>query len=165
MDIKQDRLTFEEYGCLIALNASLRSEDETTKVGAVAFDYNNRCIGIAYNGLKSGMRVDTLKEVIKKRNEEYLDTKSTYFIHAEQNLCALLKKGECKTICLTISPCERCCQTILALDIKRVFYLKEYHRCDKFKHIFDFYGVEYKKLPQESVNKVKLALTTLVTAL
>lgn len=163
MIINKERLTFEEYGCLIALGGSLRSEDETTKVGAAAFDYNNRCIGISYNGLKAGMQVSKLKETLGEGS--YLDTKSSYFIHAEQNLCALLKKGECKTICLTISPCERCCQTILALDIKKIVYLKEYHRCNKFKDIFDFYGVEYRQLDSANIDNIRGSLRAMLSCL
>lgn len=144
-----DRLTFEEYGCLLALMAKGRSPDPHTKMGGVALDKNGRLLGASYNGLKSGVEIP--EWMTKEENREL---KGDFFIHAESNLCALLKKGECQTICLTQSPCIRCCQNIAALDIKKVVYIKEYHRCDKFKKFLDFHGIEYQELPLISKQKI-----------
>lgn len=142
------RLSKEEYGCLLALAAKSRSEDPHTKIGAVALSADNRVLGTAYNGLKPGRYVE--EWMTKEENRE---AKGDVFIHAEANLCALLRKGECHTICLTQSPCIKCCQNIAALDIVRVVYLKEYS-CKKFKNFFEFHGVEYFQLSFESKQRI-----------
>lgn len=145
-----NRLTFDEYGCLLALCAKSRSEDPHTKVGGAAFDKDHRVLGVAYNGLTAGREVPAWMLLEENREE-----KGDYFLHAESNLCAQLTRGQCYTIFLTISPCKGCCQNIVALGIKRVVYLKEYHRCQKFKDILSFHCVDFMELPKESKNRIK----------
>ena len=53
-----DRISWEEYSLRIAEVASLRSEDRFVKVGSCALDFSNRVIGVAYNGLASGVKVE-----------------------------------------------------------------------------------------------------------
>jgi dCMP deaminase len=147
------RLTKDEYGCLIALSASTRSEDSHTRVGGAAMTSDGRIIGLSYNGLKSGMIKPDWMDL-----EENREKKGNYFIHAESNLCSLIKRGDCETLYLTISPCISCCNTILAHDISRVVYINEYHRCDRFKEFFDFYGLKYKELNSEEKSNIKKCL-------
>lgn len=143
-----ERMSFDEYGCFLAMAAKTRSEDPHTKVGAVAFSSDYRILGSAYNGLKPKAKIPEWMKDNEKR-----DKKGNLFIHAESNLCALLKKGECHTICITQSPCIKCCQTIAATGISKVVYLKEY-RCQEFKEFFDFHQIEYIELPPSSKQKI-----------
>lgn len=151
-----NRLSWDEYGCLLALMAKSRSVDKFTRVGGVALDEKGRVIGVSYNGLKSGMETPDWMNL-----EENRAKKSEFFIHSESNLCALLKINECHTICLTISPCIKCCQAIAALNIKRVVYISEYKKCNKFKEFFDFYGIEHKELNEVEKNNIKNYFTNL----
>lgn len=144
------RLSRLEYGCYLALAVKSRSEDPFTKVGAVALSRENRVLGTAYNGLKSGATLESWM-----LHEENRAKKSDLFIHAESNLCALLRKGECYTICLTLSPCIKCCQNIAALDIKNVVYLQEYSKCTLFKEFFSFHGIQYLQLDPVSKKNIK----------
>src|ERR1041384_4086615 len=139
------RLSFDEYGCLLALIGKCRSEDVFTRIGGAAFSNENRVLGVAYNGLKPGQIMPDWM-----RLEENRPKKSDLFIHCESNLCAFLTKGQCKTIFLTQSPCIKCCQNICALDIKRVVYLKEYKKCDKYKDFLDFHNIKYERLNKKS---------------
>lgn len=143
------RLSWEEYGCLLALMGKSRSEDSHTRVSAVALNKNGRVLGVSYNGLTPGKHFPEWM-----RKEENRAKKGEIMIHAEANLCAMLKHGECHTVCLTISPCIGCCQNLVSLDVKRVIYLKEYHRCDKFKEFFRFHGVEYFELSKTSKKRI-----------
>lgn len=143
------RLSFDEYGCFLALVAKSRSEDIFTQVGGVAMDYENRVLGTAYNGLRSGQKIE--EWMTKEENRE---RKSDLFLHCESNLCALLTRGECKTIYLTHSPCIKCCQQIAALDIKRVVYIQEYKKCQKFKDFLTFHRIAFEEISQESKNKI-----------
>ena len=145
----ENRLTFEEYGCLLALMAKSRSEDPHTRIGGVALNKNGRVLGASYNGLKPGA---TIPDWMYK--EENRKKKSDFFIHCESNLCALLIKGECYTLCLTQSPCIKCCQNIAALDIQKVVYIKEYEKCKEFKEFFDFHKIKYEELSKPSKEKI-----------
>jgi dCMP deaminase len=155
-----NRLTRDEYGCLLALSASTRSEDCSTRVGAAAMTKEGRIIGLSYNGLAAGMIKPSWMD-----EEENRIKKGLFFIHAEQNLAALLKKGECDTIYTTISPCVSCANTIIAHGVNRVVYLKEYHRCVQFKEIFDFYKIQHKMLDEIEKSHILDELNRLIISL
>lgn len=145
-----NRLNFEEYGCLIALMAKSRSEDTFTQVGACGMSKENRVIATGYNGLLPKEKMPDWMLL-----EENREKKSEYFIHAECNLCSQIKRGECQTLCLTLSPCIKCCQIIAAMDIKKIVYLEEYPKCSKFKDFLKFHNIEYYQLSnnnRENIN-------------
>ena len=148
------RLNIEEYGCMLSLIGKGRSEDYFTHTSGVAISKDKRILGISYNGLAPGMIVP---EWMKK--EENRAKKAEYYLHSEDNLFALIKKGECHLLCLNISPCISCCRTIVANGVSRVVYLKEYHRCSKFKEFFKFYNVDYQELIPESKQKISKYLS------
>lgn len=145
-----ERLTIEEYGCMLSLVGKGRSEDYFTHTSGVAISKDKRILGISYNGLKSGMEVPEWMKL-----EENREKKSNYYLHAEDNLFSLVKRGECYLLCLNISPCISCCRTIAANEVKKVVYLKEYHRCYKYKEFFEFYGIECYEVPSASKLKIK----------
>jgi len=129
-----DRISWEEYALRIAEVASLRSEDRFVKVGSCALDHSNRVIGVAYNGLASGVKVD--ESFWKDR-----DARRPYMIHAEVNLLSLFKRGECKLLACTLLPCSCCASMIAAYGIKKVVYRDVYFRDDKALDIFKFNGI------------------------
>lgn len=150
------RLSKLEYGCYLALVAKSRSEDPHTQVGAVAFSKDFRVLGTAYNGLRAGKEVPNWMYDDSNRLE-----KADLMIHAESNLCSLLTKDICHTICLTHSPCIKCCQNIAALNIKQVVYLKEY-KDSKFKDFFEFHGISYLELPQEGKVNIRRVIQNML---
>ena len=143
------RLSIDEYGCLLSLAGKSRSEDFFTHCSAVGITKDKRVIGISYNGLKAGMDIPDWMKL-----EENREKKSDYYLHAESNLFSLIKNDECYTIYLNISPCLACSRIIAAQNVKRVVYLKEYHRCNKFKEFFDFYGIEHLELPRQNKDNI-----------
>jgi len=154
------RFDFDEYGCLLALIAANRSEDVFTKTGCVALSKDGRVLGTAYNGLKSKSLMPSWMEEPELRSK-----KSLFFIHAESNLASFVKRGECHSLCLTMSPCIACCNIIAALDVKRVVFVKEYDKCDKYKEFLSFHSIYYKKLENCSVEKIKGYLNNLIKEL
>jgi len=148
------RLSFDEYGGLLALVIKSRSEDPHTRVGGIAFNNEKRIKSTGYNGLKSGA---TMPEWMTLEHNRV--AKGDLMIHCESNLCSGLTKGECDTIYLTISPCIKCCQNIAALDIKRVVYIKEYIKCNKYKEFLSFHGIEYRELSSQEKQNIKNYLT------
>ena len=120
---------------MLAQVASFRSEDPFVKVGACALDHSNRVIGVAYNGLKSGVDVDAAFW-------EDRDRRRPYMIHAEVNLLSLFRRGEARVMAVSHLPCASCAAMIAAYNIPRVIYKDTYSRDERALEIFEFYGVE-----------------------
>ncbi len=135
------RLSWEQYALELAKTASLRSEDPYKKVGACALSHDNRVLGVAYNGLKAGKTVNSDFWVDR-------DKRRPFMIHAESNLLSLFSRNESKIIAVTMLPCCSCAKLICAWNIDKVIYNEEYDNIDALntKDIFDFYGVELKKM-------------------
>jgi dCMP deaminase len=135
------RLNWEEYAMELAKTAALRSEDPFRKVGACALSHDNRILGVAYNGLKSGKHVspDFWNDRDKRR---------PYMIHAESNLLSLFLRNQCKLMAITLLPCTSCAKLICAWNIEKVIYQEEYDNSDaKYtKEIFDFYKIKLEKM-------------------
>ena len=143
-----NRLSFEEFGILLALAASSRSEDIFTQVGGAAFNKDKRIIAVCYNGFLPKMQLS--EEFLSNR-----ELKNQYVFHSEQNLLAQIKKGDAETIFLTHSPCANCARLIAANDVKNVFFLQEYHRETSYKDIFNFYGIKRSLISNTKLDKVK----------
>jgi len=133
------RISWDLYALKIAQVAALRSEDPFKKVGACALDHSNRVIGVAYNGLASGIDVD--KNFWTNR-----DKRRPYMIHAEVNLLSLFKRNECKLLACTLLPCSCCANAIVAHGIKKIVYNEVYCRDSAALEIFKFNGIECKQL-------------------
>jgi dCMP deaminase len=133
------KISWEEYALRIADVATLRSEDPYKKVGACALDFSNRVIGVAYNGLSSG--IDAPEGFWSDR-----DLRRPYMIHAETNLLSLFKRGDCRLLACTLLPCSSCASMIAAYGIKKVVYKEEYSRDNKAIEIFRFNNIECEQL-------------------
>ena len=137
--MNKDRISWDLYALKIAQIASLRSEDPYKKVGACALDHSNRVIGVAYNGLASG--IDVEPEFWKDR-----DKRRPFMIHAEINLLSLIERGDCNLIACTLLPCSSCASAIAAYGVKKVVYNEVYSRDNMALEIFKFNGIECKQL-------------------
>jgi dCMP deaminase len=135
------RLGWNEYALSLAIAASKRSEDPHRQVGACALSWNNRVLGVAYNGLQSGMAVSS-------SFWEDRDLRRSYMIHAETNLLSLFKRDECRLIAVTLLPCEACARQIIAWNIPEVVYMTEYESscAESTKEIFNFYKIILTKI-------------------
>jgi len=133
------RKTWEEYALLLAQSASSRSEDPYNRVGACALGYNNRVLGVAYNGLVSGKKVS--KSFWQDR-----DSRRPYIIHAEQNILSLFKRGEARLLACTLLPCSDCARLICSWEIPVVCYIDDYQRDSGALDIFKFYNIKLKKI-------------------
>jgi dCMP deaminase len=135
------RINWNQYALELARTASLRSEDPYKKVGACALSHDNRVLGVAYNGLKSGKNVN---DVFWKDR----DKRRPFMIHAEANLLSLFSRDEAKIIAVTMLPCCSCARLICAWNIMKVIYNEEYENVEALhsKDIFKFYNVELKKI-------------------
>lgn len=132
------RIPFNQYALYLAKIAALRSEDPDTQVGCCILNKDNRILSLGYNGLLPGKAYD---------KSWTRDDKLRYMIHAEQNALSMIHRYDNPhTIACTISPCGACAREIASYGIKNVLYMKEYHRCDMFKDIFDEFDISYKEV-------------------
>lgn len=141
MGQKNKRCSWEEYALHLAYCASIRSEDPFKQVGACGLSYNNRVLGVSYNGLKSNTNA---KKSFWKNREK----RRPYMIHAEANLLSLFKRDECKIIAVTLKPCEACARLICAWNIPFVVYSEDYNNDAALEtdNIFKFYKVKVKQI-------------------
>lgn len=128
------RPDIDNYALAIAHVVKLRSEDPYLQVGAVAVNNEGRIVGTGYNGLKTGMTLPP--EVWADR-----DLRRRYIIHAEINVCSLIRRGDATTLAITSSPCESCANAIVAAGFKRVIYTHAF-RDDSGIKLLNFYGVD-----------------------
>ncbi len=135
-----DRLSIPEYAMELAKIASLRSEDPYRKVGAVAFDKDNRIIGAAYNGLAPGFQADKDFWVDRERRQKYM-------LHAEVNLCSLFKRNEAVIVAVTTMPCTSCMRLLCAHNVKTVYYCDDYLDSDAAE-IALLYGMDLIQIKQ-----------------
>lgn len=137
---KNKRISWEEYALRLAYCASIRSEDPYHQVGACALSYNNRVLGLAYNGLKAG-------KTPPKGFWDNRDSRRPFMVHAETNLLSLFKRDECKILAVSLKPCPSCALQICAWNIPFVVYGENYHLdAGETDKIFKFYGVKTKQI-------------------
>ena len=117
------RISIIEYAKRLADTAACRSEDPWNKVGAVAFDINNRVISTAYNGL-------AMKKHLTPEQWADREARLHHVIHAEQNLCSGFKRGEAMWVYCTLSPCFSCLKLLEAHDVRNVYFSEWYNRED-----------------------------------
>ncbi len=136
----KQRLSIPEYAMALAHVASLRSEDPFRKVGAVAFDFDNRVIGTAYNGLAPGFNPDHVFWLDR-------DARRKFMLHAEVNLCSLFTRGNVKLIACTTKPCSSCTQMLCAYGVKEIYYRDDYADSEA-DAICQLYGINLVQLTE-----------------
>jgi len=135
----RERASWEEYALSLAQTAATRSEDPYHKVGACALGYDNKVLGLGYNGLASGKDVDD-------GFWDSRDLRRPYMIHAEANCLSLFRSGECRLLAVTLLPCSYCATMIAAYKITDVVYAEVYDRDPTALEIFEFYKINCYKV-------------------
>ena len=125
-----------------------RSEDPWTKVGAVALTTDNRIIATAYNGLLPAYDMTRLWEYHGGKMDR--DVRLPFMVHAEQNLCSLIKRGEAHWVVITTMPCPSCALLLAAHGIRKIVYLQPYERDDGARRIAEFYNLELEQYAENS---------------
>ena len=138
------RIDWDKHALLLAWAATRRSEDPYMKVGACALGHNNEVLGVAYNGLAAGKKIDS--SFWEDRNK-----RRPYMIHAEANLLSRISFGQAKTMAITLQPCTCCAQAIAGHNIKKVIYTLKYEFDKGGLDVLDFYGIEHKCISKEEV--------------
>jgi len=126
------RPNWDEYFMTIAIVASSRSSCKHVRAGCVIV-LDNRIIGTGYNGAPAGVKDNCLTANCRKENlglnyKDSLNTGKCIGIHAEMNALANLSREihQGATVYITVFPCPACAKNLLAYNIKRVLYKRDY---------------------------------------
>jgi len=150
---RENYISWHQFFMAIAELASLRSKDPNTQVGACIVDEDNKVISVGYNGFPNGCSDDELPWSI---GTNFLNSKYTYVVHAEQNCIINAKRDLTGTIMyVSLFPCNECAKSIVQAGIKKVYFLRDkYHDRDftiAARKMFDLAGVEYEQLEFDGV--------------
>ena len=148
------RPSWDEYFMAIAVVVSSRSSCHHVRAGSVIV-LDNRIIGTGYNGAPPGVKDNCLDAGCRKENlglkyNDSLNTGKCIGVHAEMNALAHLTRNIHKgaTLYTTIFPCPACAKNLLAYNIKRVIYLKEYDEEESklSNQLFKEAGIKVEKI-------------------
>lgn len=105
--------------------AALRSKDPRTQVGACIVNREKKVVGIGYNGMPVGCDDDMLPWCRESENDNLLETKYPYVVHAEMNAIANKNCADVKGCLLytTHYPCNECAKLIIQSGINEIVYL------------------------------------------
>jgi dCMP deaminase len=138
------RPTVDEYAIILAYAASLRSEDPSRRVGAVALNSENRVLATAYNGLPRNF-------VVQDSWWDDDDRRRKFVVHAEVNLCSLTRRGDVHTVASTTIPCGACALSLVAHGVRRVVFCEKYPRDESGHQILEHYGILLVHVPFSTV--------------
>lgn len=129
--MKEEILSCEELGMLMAITISSRSMDPHTKVGSCIMSEKNEILSIGYNNIPRGWKGEfPWNTNIKEVGEE--NTKYPYVIHSEVNALNNYQgpknQLENATIYVTLFPCSNCAKQIVEFGIKRVVYKDDFYK-------------------------------------
>lgn len=126
------RPNWDEYFMAMAILASTRASCKHVRAGSIIV-LDNRIIGTGYNGAPPGVKKNCLEANCRKENlglkyNESLNTGKCIGVHAEMNALANLSREihQGATLYTTIFPCPACAKSLLAYNIKKVVYKREY---------------------------------------
>ena len=149
MDKRADYISWDEYFMGVALLASERSKDPSTRVGACIVDEEKRILSTGYNGFPKGCSDD---EFPWNRDEEKGETKYQFVVHAELNaiLNASGKRLAGSVLYVGLFPCNECAKAIIQSGISEVVYLSDkYHNTPAMsssRRMLDAAGVKYRQI-------------------
>ena len=109
------KLDWNNYFLGIAQAVALKSKDQSTKVGCVLVDSENRVVSQGFNGFVAGCDES---EMSWERPLKY-----ALVIHAEANALLYARtnlKGARAYV--TIAPCENCLKHLLQAGIRNIYY-------------------------------------------
>lgn len=105
----------------MAYFVAMKSEDQSTKVGAIIVNQENKVVSLGFNDFPSGQ--DDFNQEYRERPRKYLRTE-----HAERNAiynCDTPLRG-CR-IYVTAHPCSACSRGIIQKGISKVIFHRNEH--------------------------------------
>ncbi len=123
------KLTWDEYFAQLTLLTAKKSEDESTKCGAIIVTPTNEILSTGYNGFPRGIKNTP------ERQERPIKYK--YFEHSERNAIYNAARNGIKTLrakmWITGIPCADCARSIIQAGIVEAICLKGAHQDSDFE--------------------------------
>ena len=146
---REDYISWDEYFMAVAILASKRSKDPSTRVGACIVSKDNRILSIGYNGAPNGFDDNAFPW---ERVGTPLETKYLYVVHAERNAILNFRGNrhdlENSKIYVDLFPCNECAKEIIQAGIKEIIYLSDKYADTEAviasKKLCDMCGVTYR---------------------
>lgn len=120
------RLTWDQFGSMLAETAAMRSDCTRSRVGAVLMDPDHRVVALGYNGAPAGMPgcESCPRRLSECESGAPYDGPTTWCnaVHAEANCLLYAGRDRAKggTLYVTREPCHECARLIQAAGIARV---------------------------------------------
>jgi dCMP deaminase len=140
---ERERISWDEYGMLLAYAAAQRSPDPYMIVGAAAFRTDRSTVATGYNGAPVGVEIDWSDR----------DARRPFVLHAEANCLKFAAQSECYYLYVTLLPCRECLLRAAAYGVKEVIYDQVYERDASSLQKAEEYGIT---LRQYSPQKLKI---------
>lgn len=141
---ERERISWDEYGMLLAYAAAQRSPDPYVIVGAAAFRTDRSTVATGYNGAPAGVEIDWSDR----------DGRRPFVLHAEANCLKFAAQSECYYLYVTLLPCRECLLRAAAYGVKEVIYDQVYDKDTSSLQKAEEYGIT---LRQYSPQKLKIA--------
>lgn len=147
---KKIYLSWDEYFMGIAILATHRSKDPSTKVGSCIVTPNKRITGVGYNGFPRVSEGTNDTIFSWEKSDIFLENRNTYVVHSEANAILNSKYSlvGC-TIYVGLFPCNECVKLIIQSGIKRVIYLSDRNKHNAYfkkgKRMLKKAGIKTKK--------------------
>ena len=148
--VSSQQISWDTYFSNIALLASLRSKDLSTKVGAIIVSSDNKILSTGYNGFIKG--IDESQLPTSKTSPLPHETKYPYTVHAEANaICNITLNASIKNakIYTTLFPCNECTKLLLQSGISEIIYISDkYHDQSSYiasRKMLDLLHVPYRQ--------------------
>lgn len=150
---RKDYISWDRYFMGVALLSARRSKDPVTQVGACIVSPDKKIIGIGYNGFPSGI---SDQEYSWAKDEDYLNTKYPYVVHAEANaILNATNNLKDTTLYVTLFPCNECAKLIIQSKIKEIVYLHDYKALDlstlASKRMLESVGIKVRHMDFEDL--------------
>lgn len=148
-------MNWDQYFMNLAILASKKSKDPSTKVGAVIVDRDNHIISTGYNGFISNTDESQMtwsRDTSKRLSEQ----KYAYVVHAEANAIVHATKSlKDSVVYVTLFPCHTCAKLLASAKVREIKYLDDKYEDTESnevaKKIFKLCNINYQKvLLQES---------------
>lgn len=148
-NVKDNRLTWDQYFMLNAHLISMRSTCNRLNVGSVLVK-NNRIISTGYNGGISGEAHCTDEGCYVEDNH------CLRCLHSEENAILQCAQQGISTkdsqIYVTHFPCVHCMKKILQAGITKIYYSKDYKNHEYCYHLLEISHVEAVKMEVDIEN-------------
>ncbi len=111
----------------------------------MALTEDNRVIATAYNGLPSG----------QDRPPEWWandENRRANVVHAEMNLCSLIRRNQAHIVAVTTAPCSSCAKVLAAHGVEVVYFSEHYRTDPSGLSVLDELGVDACHVPWDKIH-------------